>query len=40
MKLLALDIEDIFNIISKMLASVEGDHLRLWLKNSKNPSGT
>lgn len=40
MKLLASDIEDIFNIISKMLASVEGDHLRLWLKNSKNPSGT
>lgn len=40
MKLLALDIEDIFNIISKMLASVEGDHLRLWLKNSKYPSGT
>lgn len=40
MKLFALETEDIFDIISKMLAKVEGDHLRLWLKNSKNPSGT
>lgn len=36
----ALDTEEMFDIILKILANVEGDHLRLWLKNSKNPSGT
>lgn len=36
----ALDTDDILDIIWKILANVDGDHLRLWLKNSKNPSGT
>lgn len=36
MKLFVLEIEDIFDIILKMLVSVEGDYFCFWLKNLKN----